>query len=278
MHCTDYPAAPAPSSLPQLSHFPWEPSICEHGSHWSVISDQPQERGSRAAMLLLLRGNRDKSHGPRPWTGSSTAGKGLAGICLAEAEGTGDRRQEHSRSLNEPPRFCTRFRPRVLCKDKRRACCGYHTPEALGKLFQEKGELPVPVNPHHPVLSAWLLSELCLPYPGDSAFTSCNQGHAQNHSVPALLLPNLSHTWTLPALESPFPQTCFTHVCVRLEPLSGPAPPCKHPAACQELNSTPHKRHVSNSRALQGPAASAGDTELPKAPVTTPGSANQLQN
>lgn len=41
----------------------------------------PQEWESRAA----LRGNRDKSL----WTGSSTVGRGLAGICLAEAEGTG---------------------------------------------------------------------------------------------------------------------------------------------------------------------------------------------
>lgn len=132
--------------------------------------------------------------------------------------------------MNEPPCFCTRFRPRVLCKGKRRACCGYHNSEALGKLLQERRELPVPVSPHRPVLSAWLLSELCLPYPGDSAFASRNHGHDPNHSVPTLLLSSLPRTWTLPALESPFPQTCFTHVCVRLEPLSRPAPPCKHPA------------------------------------------------
>lgn len=203
--------------------------------------------------------------------------KGLAGICLAEAEGTGDRGQEHSRSLKEPPRFWTLFRPRVLCKGKRRACCGYHTSEGLGKLLQEKGELPVPVSPHCPVLSACLLSELCLPYPGDSAVTSRHQGHALNRSVPTLLLSNLPRTRTLPALESPFPQTCFTHVCVRLEPLSGPAPPCKHPA-CQAAGSTPHQSHVTYPRALQGPAAPAGDTELPKAPAMPPGSAKQLQH
>lgn len=103
--------------------------------------------------------------------------------------------------MKEPPRFCTRFRPRVLYKGKRRACCGYHTSEALGKLFQEKGGSPVPVSPHHPALSALsFLSELCLPYPGDSALTSCNQGHAQNHSVPALhsLTPGLCLLWSLP--------------------------------------------------------------------------------
>lgn len=37
----------------------------------------------------------------------------------------GEEEKQHSRSLNEPPRFCTRFRPKVLCgrkKRKRRAC------------------------------------------------------------------------------------------------------------------------------------------------------------
>lgn len=178
-------------------------------------------------MLLLLRGNREKSMAPGH--GSSTVGKGLAGLCWAEAEGPG--------ALTVLERAATLLHPlprEGFLQGQRRACCGYHTSEALGKLFQEKGELPVPVSPRRPVFSACFLSELCLPYPVDSAFTSSNQGHAQNHSVPALLLSNLSCTWTLPALESPFPWTCFTHVCVRLEPLSQPAPPCKHrTGSCQ---------------------------------------------
>lgn len=65
------------------------------------------------------------------------------------AEGTpqpalAGRREQHSLSLKEPPRFCTRFRPKVLCKKKkkRRTRCSYWISAALGStwLLQEGGE------------------------------------------------------------------------------------------------------------------------------------------
>lgn len=189
------------------------PGVRKQGSNASVASGKQRQKPWPQAM------------------GAAQLGRALQGFAGLREKGLGPGALtvlERATTLLHP------LPPEGSLQGQRRACCGYHTSEALGKLFQEKGELPVPVSPHHPAFSAWFLSELCLPYPGDSAFTSHKQGHARNHSVPALLLSNLSRTWTLPALESPFPWTCFTHVCVRLEPLSWPAPPCKHrTGSCQ---------------------------------------------
>lgn len=118
------------------------------------------------------------------------------------------------------------------------------------------------------------LSSVCL-YPGDSAFTSRNQGHAQNHSVPALLAAK-SHSHLDFACSGVSLSTDVLHPCLCTTGAALPGQP--HPANIPQL---PAKlpaplpiRHVSYSWPLQGPAASAGDTELPKAP----GSAKQLQN
>lgn len=186
-------------------------------------------------MLLLLWGSRDKSHGSGPWAGSSRVGKAWQGFAWLRDRGRG---QEHSRSLNEPPRFSTRFRPRVLCKGKRRACCGYHTSEALGKLLQEKGELPVPVGPHHPVLSASLLCGLCLPYPGDSAFTS----HITRVTLRTILYlhcrcqisltPGLCLLWSLPFPRRASPMFVYdwSRSPGQPHPANIPQPPAKRPA------------------------------------------------
>lgn len=92
----------------------------------------------------------------------------------------------------------------------------------------------MPVSPHHPALSAWLLSELCLPYPGDSAFTSCNQGHAQNHSVLALysLTPGLCLLWSLlfPRRASPMFVYDWSRSPCQPHPANIPQPPAECPA------------------------------------------------
>lgn len=161
MYCTDYPAAAAPSS----PIFPGRHPSESRAATGALSAPGVGKQGSNAAVAL-------EKQRQKPWAGAALPIVGKVGKALQGFAWLRNRGQEHSRSLKEPPRFCTRFRPRVLCKGKRRACCGYHTPEALGNLLQEKGELPVPAGPHHPVLSACLLCGLCLPYPGDSAFTS----------------------------------------------------------------------------------------------------------
>lgn len=88
------------------------------------------------------------------------------------------------------------------------------------------------------------------------------------------LAPGLCLLWSLPFPRRASPM--FVYAWSRSP--GQPHPANILPSGPGGASSAPHKSHVGYSRALQGPAASAGDAELPKAPVTTPGSANQLQN
>jgi len=124
----------APGSVPQpapCAALPCLPRASRAGSDAAESTaaaarapSRPGERESGAATLLAgwERGAAAVTPGQGP-----AAAKGTCRDSLGQAEG-----RRHSRSLKEPPRFCTRLRPKALCgRKKRRRRCGYCASAAL---------------------------------------------------------------------------------------------------------------------------------------------------
>lgn len=200
-----------------------------------------------------------------PWPqamGAAQLGRALQGFA-----GLRQRGQEHSRSLNEPPRFCTRFRVRVFCKGK-------GEPAVVTTLLRpwenssRKRESYLCQSAHTALFfqPAFCLSSVCL-----TQLTQLSPPATRVMLRTILYLhcccqislaPGLCLLWSLPFPGRASPM--FVYDWNRSPSQPHPANIAQAPA---KSSSTPHD-NVSYS---QGPAASAGDTELPKAP-------NQLQN
>ena len=179
----------------------------------SVCSEQTEP----GAFQLQVRLRPPQQAGMQWHTCSKGIGKG--GTHNDSTEGRPwDEGTQHSRSLNEPPCFCTRFRPRVLCRRKKRSChraalmaaeltpCAPLPPAAFSSL--EKGS-----SPHTPPCSPSLTEQLFVV----THLRPRVIGVTISASLPLLAAVPicLPHTWTLPARRlgagsaaSPTPMHC----------------------------------------------------------------------